>query len=220
MDRSFIPKFVSMCAIALLVSGPACGLIEPAEPDGDSMDVLKERLAGIPFEAQLALNRWAANRIAYGYTLRHGNYEIGALECTSRAEGTQWIDITGPDMLKCLILNQTMTYVDCLLWIKEGIEEENADKAYECRWAKYEDGWDPEDIPSSMDAERVTMEQLIQELLGPPPPVEIQLMLLGIAGLGGAGGILCVQSVDWACPENPLTGEPSTTSASSGAGDR
>lgn len=214
-------KFVTAVVCSVFLFGFGCKAI----PDGDDFDRLTDKIAGIPIEARLALDRWAANRVAYGYLLhyRDDNTWLGTLRCDTFKKGTQFYEVSVNSVMMCLNRVQTATYAECLKLVVEEIEEENADDGYACLWESFtKSDLNPKSTPSEFDAERHSDETLAEILIGPyMPPIEIQLMLMRVPGMVGPRGALCPQGVDWACAELPLDGEPNpTTSAASGGGDR
>ncbi len=195
-----------------------------ALPDGDDLDRLRERLAGIPIGIKMDLHRWAANRVAYGYCLKTRGNGLGTLFCanvSAKDPGGEHIPVEMERMLKCLHENQTVSYFECLNIILEDIEGENLDKNYSCDWIGYSPGMEPDEVPPEFRSDRISDDDLVEALTGiAPPPLEIQLLLMRVPGFVGPKGAICAQGVDWACADNPLEGAPPTTSASSGGGDR
>jgi hypothetical protein len=132
----------------------------------------------------------------------------------------QLIEMTTGDMLRCLDANPTSSFKECLSIMLENVQDDH--DSVECRWQSFNAKFWETRRPYEMDPERVSIEAMAQLLLGPPPPLEIQLMLMGLPGMVGGAGLLCVQTrARWACAPNPFDGDPGvTTGASSGGGDR
>lgn len=206
-----------LCALAALI---IAGCWE-AEPDQDTFGELRDQVASFPIEIKMVMGRWAANRVAYGYMLgfNTSDNDIGQLMCNNpdRPGVSIRVAVTVVDMLKCLGTNRTTIYKECLQLIKEEREDERSGGP--CEWESFVHAFDPENVPHEFDAERATVDDITRALLGPPPPLEIQLLLMGLPGVMGPGGAFCIQSVDWACAPDPFSGPPGT-SASSGGGDR
>lgn len=193
-----------------------------AVPDEDTLGELREQVAAFPIEIHDAMARWAANRVAYGYLLHHrvGPY-IGHISCSEigKRNSETEIEVQVADMLKCLDAHLTTSYKGCLSIILDDVSDEHFTTHSDCRWKSFYHATNPERMPPETDAGRVTVDTITEALLGPPPPKEIQLILLGI-GMLGRGGILCVQGADWACVEDPFGADAPTTSAGTSGGDR
>lgn len=209
---------------ALIVSAMMVIFGCKAVPDEDDMDRLRNQVASIPIEMRVVMGRWAANRVAYGYlrnSFDRDREEIfGTIRCIDGAQSPTdpVIDLKLPEMFACLNKNLTSTYFDCLTIILDDIQDQHP--GLNCRWLDSRYGLTPDEAPPEFSSERITDDGIVRALLGPPPPIEIQLMLMGLPGFVGPGGALCPQGVDWACADNPLDDAPPSTSAASGGGDR
>ncbi len=196
-----------------------------ADPDQDTMGELRDTVASFPPEVSDVMRRWAANRVAFGYVSQYQRDEFfGTVVCYDNdkpgnplANQTHTYDIK--DMLKCLNNNMTMTYAQCLAYMLTDFSDLYPDR--DCEWSQFAKKLKPDEMPAETEVERVTIATMAHALLGPPPPVEIQLLLIGLPGMVGPAGALCIQvKRDWACA--PAFGdEPGvTSSAASGGGDR
>lgn len=193
-----------------------------AKPDNDTLDDLRDSIASVPVEIRSVMGKFAANRFAYGYLRTYGkDVQLGTIACLdnkdNQAVGPTHIPIH--KMWSCLHTMQTTTYLECLDLI---LQEFNDDypEAY-CEWVGYQMNLRPDEVPDEFKAEFQTTDSIVHTLLGPPPPLEIQLMLMGLPGMMGPRGMICPQGASWACAPNPLDGEPTpSTSAASGGGDQ
>lgn len=211
-----------ICVLAALI---LAGCWE-AEPDRDSLGELRNTVASFPVEVKGVMSRWAANRVAYGYMLnsaQRGDDHLGTIRCI--ANGAQHFsdpvfDIQVSDMLLCLTRMGTTPYLGCLDVILSDKADEHPDR--ECSWIGHRTGLAPDEIPDDFRADRISDDEIAWALVGlPPPPKEIQILLLGLPGMLGRAGALCIQAKrDWACAPNPFDAEPGTSSAATGGGDR
>ncbi len=206
--------------IAVLVVSVTMAIGCKAVPDGDDLDRLMEQVAGIPTEIRSVMAKWAANRTAYGYLLHYqSSTQLGTSGCEDDSGKPVFVKpVQMSKMYACLNTMQTTTYLECLALILTDIADETPDLF--CEWNTHQSGLAPDEIPVEFKADRITDQNIADALLGPPPPLEIQLMLMGLPGMVGPGGALCPQGVDWACVDNPLDDAPPSTAAASGGGDR
>ncbi len=224
-DHMVIVMFIRnvLCAAALAASVAPIACWE-ADPDQDTLAELQGVVSGWPLEIKHAMAKWQANRIALGYLM--GRYDkgedyIGTIRCVNKGIphfSDPVIDVTVTAVIKCLRDTGTATYLECLDLILSDRADEYPDR--ECSWIGHRTGFAPDEIPDDFRAERLADKDLTWGLVGlPPPPIEIQLMLLGLPGMMGARGALCPQGVRWACA--PAFGDvPGTTGAATGGGDR
>ncbi len=193
----------------------ACALAAcEAVPDEDSLDKLRDSVASIPIEAQGIFDKWAANRVAFGYLLNYDSDQLlGTITCKNGPKETD-IDVSVQQVIRCLSSYRTAVYKDCLASVLDDVHDEYMDD--ECKWKSFERPFDPAYTPYEFESERVGLKERVASLLGDPPPMEVQLLLIKM-GMMGPAGVLCPLST-WACPENPFGG--STVTTSTGGGDR
>lgn len=214
-----MPKMLCAATLAFAAFLSCIAGCWEAEPDGDTMGELRDTVASFPIELKTSMARWAANRVAFGYVAAHGEGYIGDIDCYNPSSKVRrFAQITLQDMLKCLSAMQTTTYRGCLDIILENTYQEHVDDGYvECKWNRFTKDLAPEEMPPEAEADRVMQGDMTWVLIGlPPPPLEIQMMLLGVHGVLGPKGALCPQGVDWACAPSPFGDAPGGSSG----GDR
>ena len=215
-------KIVKALTVSIALATSVAGCWE-ADPDKDTLGDLRDQVAGFPIEVKHVMASWAANRVAYGYILNNSNRgddHLGTIRCVKDDKphfSDPVFDLPVGDMLACLNKHGTSTYFQCLKYLLEDAADEHPDR--ECSWIGFRTGLSPDEVPDEFKAERATVDDITRALLGPPPPLEIQLLLMGLPGIMGPSGAFCIQRVDWACAPDPFGGPPGT-SASSGGGDR
>lgn len=208
--------------LLMLFSLPGCW---EAVPDEGTMGELQQDVASFPPEVQDVMARWAANRVALGYCRAKGIHDrIGLIRCYDPDKPTntflgRTIEIEVGDMIKCLIGNTTTTYAGCLEWLLT--DTRDTYPHMECEWSEYGRGFSPQELPDETSADRVSVYTMTRALLGEPPPMNIQIMLMGLPGMMGPAGALCIQvKREWACAPGPFSDSPGASSATSGGGDR
>lgn len=204
--------FALLIALAALPHGLGC----TAVPDGDDYGRVREVLAGAPQNVLDALRVFAANRVAYGWWLaREDSFEkVGEVQCDEQLH-----DLVVRDVLYCLNRYKDWSYSKCLDDMG-AVFEYDLQKGNNCRFVGVEPRYHPDKMPSEFNADRVSIDSVVQALLGQPPPIEIQLLLIGAGGFVGPRGVLCPMGADWACPEDPLNPGVTSSSAATGGGDR
>jgi hypothetical protein len=209
-------RSVMRSTIAALVMSVMMVVGCEAVPDGDDYDHLREMVAGAPQGVLDALRVYASNRIAYGWWLsREDSFEkVGEVMCDEQLH-----DVVVRDVLFCLNRYKDWSYSKCLDNMG-AVYEYDLFKGNNCNFAGVEPRYHPDKMPKEFEAERVGVDAVVQALLGPPPPVKIQLLLIGAGGFVGPAGVLCPMGADWACPENPLNPGDTSSSAATGGGDR
>lgn len=201
---------------AFAVLALSVGACTEAVPDGNEYDNLREMVSGAPQNVLDALRVFAANRVAYGWWLsRKDQFEkVGEVMCNE-----QLYDVVVRDVLFCLNRYKDWSYSKCLDDMG-AVFEYDLQKGNNCYFAGVEPRYHPDKMPAEFNADRVSVDHMVQALLGPPPPLEIQLLLIGAGGFVGPAGVLCPMGSDWACPEDPLDPGGTSSSAATGGGDR
>jgi hypothetical protein len=207
---------LALTMIILLALG--CDGFSLTTPDGGDMARLEQQIAGIPSSALLELKVWAANRYTAGYLHGQANgnrwKKIGTIYCP----GAAGKDVHLHEALDCLNSFQTLTYAACLTRILNAHQDspDGATTGEPCHWHDvFTPGYAPDELPGECEPESVDAERIVLALLGPPPPLEIQMLFFG-AGLFGASGALCPLAA-WGCPDDP--GAPGVPQPAPGPGD-
>lgn len=201
-----------ICALATLL---VVGCWE-ADPDQDSMGELRAIVQNFSGPVRQTMAKWQANTIARGYLLaKRIDSPIGYIDCPGAGRHPMFVR----DMLACLVRRSTSTYDECFgHMLRQFYDETDLILPDACKWThlpEFDPGNMPDEFQPDMNADFAAL------LLGPPPPIEIQLMLMGLPGVMGPGGALCIQvKRDWACAPDPFEDTPGTTSAAAGGGDR